>query len=479
MFSQFNFAKIYFISFLIFVIGSSTIASQEIVVRKDGSFLYSQDHSRTVCIETFKPGQPIRAAGDYYLNNTGSNPALSVDTSSRAISLWNYMNIATLPASRSILCPSSMDMDGDGNKELVISEAAGWSDTFWIYESLASNDLYNLAHTLQFASSSSAYPSDFGDSDNDSLKEILVYGRTSNDFWIRTYEETLPPSYPTNYAAQIVPYDNWWGEEARITDLDSDGLPEICYISSSARRFSVNETTGNNQYAEVYSVVFNQVSVLQDFAMADDLNGNGKKEVILGGVPMLYIYECSANNVYTEIWSVNTGLNAIEIIDTGDIDGDNRRDFLLVGMGANYPDNAMRLQIYESNCDCEDDFDLIYERVIDGGASGSSAAAIGDTKGNGSTDIGWQVVGSNFMTFELIKATDNNKFTVIWNRTISKPPTVALYGVVSIGDVNENGKDEILFNEYKLVNGQNWTGTKIYEWRKKIVAEEEVEQTMK
>jgi len=58
------------------------------------------------------------------------------------------VKVAELPASFGILTQDPpLDLDGDGNLELILTKGLSWSPTLWVYESVG-NDSFALAHTI-------------------------------------------------------------------------------------------------------------------------------------------------------------------------------------------------------------------------------------------------------------------------------------------------------------------------------------------
>jgi len=117
------------------------------------------------------------------------------ETSAPSGNLIQMNRIAMLPWANNMLSTSKgFDFDEDGKREFIThligqyppAEVTGLLE---FYE-CNGDDSFVLVHTLEIPGEYlvSYNPSDVGDADGDGLKELSVFGRTHNDFYLRLYE---------------------------------------------------------------------------------------------------------------------------------------------------------------------------------------------------------------------------------------------------------------------------------------------------
>lgn len=364
----------------------------------------------------------------------------------RALSL---VQIAELNGSRDILAGQApIDLDRDGRYELILTENDSWAENLWIYES-AGDDTFSLAHTIYAGGSSSIYPTEVADGDADGLAEILVFGRTSNDFWVRTYEQDALLEYPSGYSFELVPYSNWWASHAEIDDLDGDGSREISYsMQSHSGYFSVHENTSDDSYTEVFSVSVGLGSPgIQRYTAGLDLDDDGKQEILMGGIPMVYLYENDGDDEYTRIWEYAAGPNVDKLIDTGDIDRDGRCDFLLVGFPT-LPSTGCDFSLYEKVDGGVLDFEVVWSHFEGTGIWGDCEAAVGDLDADGRGEIVAQVVDSTFNRVTVFEAIGDDVLRSVWSRYTTKPSSEGLSPALVVADLDKDGLGELIFSDY-------------------------------
>ena len=359
--------------------------------------------------------------------------------------------IADLPASRTILTGAvPTDLDDDGNFELILTESDPWSQTLWVYESTA-DDSFDLAHTLTVpgsASTVSIYPTELTDGDGDGLEEILIYGRTLNDFWIRTYEQTSPGSYPTAATFEMVPLSNWWASGAEIDDLDADRIQELSYSQQiNTGYFQINENTGNDSYTEVYNIQLGLPSGagIQAYTAGLDLNGNCRLEILMGGLDGLFLFENVADDSYSLIWHSDLGINIDQLIDTKDIDQDGLPDFLVVGFGTYESVFGAHFLLLEAGG--PEGFQVVWQHSDATGLFGDGAAVIGDLDSDGAREIITQVVDTTSNDLIVFEQTGDNSFSPAWTHNTTKPSNVALHDTLGTGDLDRDGRMELYFND--------------------------------
>lgn len=291
----------------------------------------------------------------------------------------------------SFLLAKPADFDADGLKEIVLNEY----DENFNFTALKILEFDQGQFREVFASSEVFIPRDWGDSDGDGFQEILA-GRGSNTF---IFEATPSNDFPV----QIVwsnTNDAW---ASRFADLDQDGLGEL--ILRLDDLFTVWETDNDNSYVLVDS--FPNPTAGSNFvgvphSEVADFDGDGQLEIIFGDFDGdIYIYENRGNNSYQFTWSDRLPLiDTIDYLSTGDYDGDGIAEFV-VG--------------------CHSDPSLNTESTFD----------------------------SRHWLYRIYKKTGDNSFETIWQQAFFGFQSPADFDTgVSSGDVDNDGRDEILINVF-------------------------------
>jgi len=284
------------------------------------------------------------------------------------------------------LIPKTSDFDGDGNRELIASEVSA-------EQSLGKLTLFEYENG-QFLpvplSSHVAIPRDFGDSDNDGLQEVLA-GAGPQSF---IFESPEPGAFP----AKIVWSDSndFWA--SRFADLDQDGRGEI--IARIANTFAILEATGDNRYALIDSFR-NPTEGTNGTGIPHveigDFDGDGSFEILMGDYDGdIYIYESTGNNQFTFIWSDRLPLmDAIDFIASGDYDGDGIVEFAAgchsspeLDAEHEYDARHWLFRIYD--CAGPDDFRAVWEQAFFGFASPAdfaSGLSSGDVNNDGRDEL--------------------------------------------------------------------------------------------
>jgi len=202
------------------------------------------------------------------------------------------------PAATVLTHHQGLDLDHDGLREFVIKAAqpgTSFVNIFEFYECTGDNS-FVLVHSLDLsANQDSYYPGDAGDSDGDGLAELVVFGKdyvgmpTAN-YVIRLYESESPTTYPTQKVWEANDNANGWPVGALISDTDGDGRQEIIVggkaatTTGSVPRVAAFESNGNDLYGQtLYQELPPAAS--QSLAVANDLDGDGRNEVLFGGIP--------------------------------------------------------------------------------------------------------------------------------------------------------------------------------------------------
>jgi hypothetical protein len=365
--------------------------------------------------------------------------------------------IATATLSKTIVsAPDGFDMDHDSAREFVIREDDGdiYTSTFEVWESTG-DDTFHLAHTLDVAGDHvSCYPHDVGDADNDGLADLLAFGRDGNYFFIRLYESTSTDTYPTE-AAWEVNDGPGWAVGAEIADTDRDGANEIVVAGQGfnyEQRIAIYENTGDNSFAQIFYVHIPDMDTSQSMEVADDLDGDGWDEILFGGLlpnrSMICVFEATSDDCYQHTWSGELPYHAGQLVNAsfirqaGDLDGDGKKEFLAGGLrtipASGYPFFSV-LYVFEAQSN--DSFEVVASFILPRNVQLDSEADVADLDADGKKEI---VFGSGNQV-AVYQNTGDNQWTEVWT-------DVANIESLNAGDHDGDGAQEILFQQFGGTN---------------------------
>jgi len=273
-----------------------------------------------------------------------------------------------------------------------------------------------------------------------------------NDFWLRLYEAQSPTSYPIDLVWQAGGTRGFfWQRGMAITDTDGDGREEVVsggLFFDDQERVVVYENDGDNSYDLTYTDVVRGDIVGQSLAvLEEDLDGDGRQEIVHGGIQgapgaqSLTCYESTADDSYAISWTWEfiPHIDLQFIVDAGDLDGDGRKEILTGGLKPNAP-NVSHLHILEATGDNRlQDVALL---VRPNGNSYSSAA-VADVDGDGRREI---VFGTHNQV-AIYENDGDNSWHEIWSGAGSEVESIGA------GDHDADGMDEILFRGGNVTNG--------------------------
>lgn len=282
-----------------------------------------------------------------------------------------------------------VDFDRDGYQEVIINEY-GINDSF---DKLSIYEFQANEFTKVFQTNQLAIPRDFGDTDGDGLFEILV-GMGPKSF---IYESPVSGAYPS--AIVWADSNEFWA--SRFSDLDQNGKYEI--IGKIENTFELRELVGDHQYALIASFDnptpgSNHTGI--PHTEIADFDGDGLLEILIGDYDGdVYIYEVTGDNSFQSTWWQRQPLmDCINFITAGDYDGDGAAEFAV-------------------GCHSSPDLDLEHE------------------------------YDSRHWSYRIYKSDGDNSFYPVWEQAFFGFEDVknAANGVSS-GDVDNDGRDELLIN---------------------------------
>ncbi|MBK7104251.1 MAG: T9SS type A sorting domain-containing protein [Ignavibacteriae bacterium] len=243
-----------------------------------------------------------------------------------------------------VIARSIFDVDGDTNNELVLLKnfndtIINWNVNQFLYYK-KSSDL-SLATELSF----SFQPKDSNNQQNDNLfghwdgddDTDQIFILPSNPLLINIYEY----NHQQNNFIKIFEYDYYhldlFYSGFSIGDFDQDGKTEFFCGSIHGKILSI-ENCGNDCYAPNYKGMVETYNAYL-CASTNDLDGNGKKEIWIGGdaffdgvaITRITIFEANGNNSYHAVGKID--LKGIFSTDAGniqviDVDKDGKEEVL-------------------------------------------------------------------------------------------------------------------------------------------------------
>ena len=390
-----------------------------------------------------------RSTGRFvFSDDFGALPFLPVTGIPTADPLGIHLIATTFYSKRILSAPNGFDLDHDSSREFILRVG----DHFEVWESTGGIEVFQLVHTVDVPDVGIgliAYnPGDVGDADHDGLADLAAFGRIGNDYPIRVYESTSTNNYPTEIVWEL-PNERAVG--IKIEDTDNDDVNELVVAglgSDFKGRVVIYENDGNDSYAQTFYEQIPEMHTAQFMEVADDLDGDGWDEILFGGLitdnsgsAKVYAFEATSDDTYQQTWSRELVhpdgqiVNAEFIRYAGDLDGDGKKEFLLGGLKTGPPWFTV-LYVFEAQSD--DDFEIVTTFSLPVDLDYWSGADVGDVDADGKKEI---VFGSG-TDLRIYQNTGDNSWEEVWG------DDAATIRAVGAGDHDGNGAQEFIFQKF-------------------------------
>ena len=334
---------------------------------------------------------------------------------------------------------TNLDINNSGIRELigVIAESPHTA-TPQIFEFTENGDIVNVASLDQHISRIW----DIADTDGDNLFEILCSSSTGSKTITFLLEQPTTEEYPSK---RIWESEGNWG--GNISDLDSDGRPEIYSRHDSTNAIWVYESITNNTFKNVSKLenpTQGMNSIGTKFATGD-YDGDGHHEIVAGDNDgHVFIYENIGDNRYRHTWS-DVMIDSVPLLfATGDMDGDGISEFAIGAkawtVGIDLPRQHWLFAAYKSSGN--DSYKREWHQRIRELQDGESGMRIADANSDGLNEL-CIVIPPNFYLIQY----DGFSYIPIWHHTATSTfnPIIA--------DIDSDGINELLFNADSVLTG--------------------------
>jgi hypothetical protein len=303
----------------------------------------------------------------YYIGDWKDSSNIQLDAKDNGIHEWFYFErVAELPWYYDI---HSGDADHNDLGEVYGSVIPTMHRNAFLYPWVFENFDYNSNFSIK----------DIGDVDGDSLVELLILEAYEG---VKLMESRMYNGYPDT-VVWFYPWYIYFSIDAKLGDLDGDGLGEVLFYDGTRSGYQIFENIGDNQYEYKTKIRFSEyVGDYTGEPSSGDVDGDGWNEVFAGGIHgEIIMFECVADDSFEFVWQgYAQAPNAYSTEFLGDTDGDGFNEFMVGAKGGGF-----RNTIWEA--DGDNSYELKFTNIQYGDSWGDSYIEPADYDGDGSTEI--------------------------------------------------------------------------------------------
>lgn len=247
-----------------------------------------------------------------------------------------YQDVFTYD-SATVIAKVIADINGDGNKEIIL---ASLDDVFFfypVYKSDSSNTLPTTLDFLFYLDTLQINEMAFGDWDDNGITDCAF---TTPSVWDTTMCAIVEYRDSINNFEEVFRYKSIFENDLSgfaIDDFNKDGRTELV-ISSGQGNVFVIENKDENEYSIVNQFPFPTYNAYMHTA-TNDIDENGKPEFWIGGqdfeggITVFQCYEADGDNSYRPVTRIElrylTSLSSTECIQAVDIDDDGKEELII------------------------------------------------------------------------------------------------------------------------------------------------------
>jgi len=349
------------------------------------------------------------------------------------------------------------DGNGDGNSDLTFSDGEKDTSRVCFFSYNPKYAFKLKDSILKIGPQGEDTFWDIGLADNDLLPDIVTKGQDPDTsimtFNIVIYESADSLHYPKKKAWRWYYPANTgnWNVPVYFTDLDNDGRNEILFSGGPGTIIYVFENVSDNLFEPVYccSIVHMNPYGTGYFGFAD-FDGDGRTEFITpmmsgmqAGLPTFFVWECQGDDRYslvrTDTFSLLT--NSFDVVIGDDLDHDGKPEIVIGAHWALMSGGCTGcLSIFEASGD------NVFERVFVDSIRGLpyhnrgyfTHSDAGDVDGDNQDELVW-AVGCNWYVYEV---TGNNQYERVYQG--HRPENYHNSTNINVYDLNRNGFAEIV-----------------------------------
>lgn len=442
------------------------ITTGQVYYRKQGSNTYIVADSDLISQAHSVPLLDLEQGIYEYYISSKNNANLITETpigafqnllNSQTIPNGNYQRLNSAPLTK-ITSNGPTDFNRNGRNEIILQPHLGnnFESQLQIHE--YANQQFELKYeqNLNPDQPTAAFfyrVGDYGDIDQDGLLDYAVYGKLGTPFFFSIYEQSGQNEFPSQEIFRTEP-GGAWPQNFDYTFVDDDSDLDIAIVTGYGYqiepKITVYESTGDNSISHSFDYFLPEnPSILQGSDVAEDMDRDGKNEILYAGISsklrpevrdsFVTIAEYNEANSMEVVWRHEflegdlINMNIVEYL--GDTDGDGKKEFIVGGLKPQSQITTLMPTIYylfENNG--PDSYEIVWSIAISRPFFRDTSVAGADVNADGLKDI---IINSAYDTYVFENIGDNNFVPKII-------PSTETTRHILVADLNNNGVDEII-----------------------------------